>query len=199
MPAEQNVRMDTVPPRRLRQRGAAHVDLGDGRLLLLRAPTPASTPHRREGSFSPGYGAVPFQLPSTATRRCHCYPLHKAAAGQSASNLLRKAANLSPAEVNLLREGHGVDLPRDAGQLARAIKATQIRLTAARSLERAISSAGGVSLAELDEGLMIRRLPGIYAVGEMLDWEAPTGGYLLQACFATGVAAARAILTRAGA
>jgi len=125
--------------------------------------------------------------------------LHKAAAGQSASNLLRKAANLSPVEVNLLREGHGVDLPRDAGRLAQAIKATSLHLTATRSLDRAISSAGGVSLSELDEGLMIRRLPGVYAVGEMLDWEAPTGGYLLQACLATGVAAARAILARADA
>lgn len=125
--------------------------------------------------------------------------LHKAPAGQSTANLLRKVANLSPVEVNLLREGHGVELPRDPGVLAQAIKATPLRLTAARPLERAISSAGGVALSELDEGLMIRRLPGVYAVGEMLDWEAPTGGYLLQACLASGVTAARAILRRAGA
>ncbi len=89
-----------------------------------------------------------------------------------------------------------MELPRDAGALARAIKATPLRLTGVRGLDRAISSAGGVALPELDEGLMIRRLPGVHAVGEMLDWEAPTGGYLLQACFATGVAAARAILRR---
>ncbi len=153
----------------------------------------------RDAIAGEGAAVVEIDLRPDMPRSRLADRLHKAPAGQSASNLLRKAANLSPVEVNLLREGHGVDLPRDAGQLARAIKATPIRLTAARPLERAISSAGGVSLSELDDGLMIRRLPGVYAVGEMLDWEAPTGGYLLQACFATGVVAARAILTPAGA
>lgn len=121
--------------------------------------------------------------------------LHKAPAGQSTANLLRKAAGLTPVEVNLLREGHGLALPRDPGVLARMIKATPLRLAAARPLERAISSAGGVAFESLDDHLMLRALPGVYAVGEMLDWEAPTGGYLLQACLATGVAAARSILT----
>lgn len=153
----------------------------------------------RDAIASQGSAMVEIDLRPDMPRSRLTDRLHKAPAGQSASNLLRKAANLSPVEVNLLREGHGVDLPRDAGQLARAIKSIPLRLAAARPLERAISSAGGVSLSELDEGLMLRRLPGVYAVGEMLDWEAPTGGYLLQACFATGVAAARAILTRAGA
>ena len=63
-----------------------------------------------------------------------------------------------------------------------------------RPIDRAISTAGGVSLPGLDEGLMLRAIPGVYAVGEMLDWEAPTGGYLLQGAFASGVAAARAVL-----
>lgn len=125
--------------------------------------------------------------------------LHKAAPGQSTSNLLRKAARLSPVEANLLREGYGVDLPREPGALARAIKHVPVRLDAPRPLDRAISSAGGVALSELNEGLMIRRLPNVYAVGEMLDWEAPTGGYLLQACFATAVVTAEAILNRVGA
>lgn len=120
--------------------------------------------------------------------------LHRAPAGQSTTNLLRKAAGLSPLEINLLREAHGLDLPREPGALARAIKAAPLRLTGMRPLERAISSAGGVERSAVDEGLMLRALPGVYAVGEMLDWEAPTGGYLLQACFATGVHAARAIL-----
>ena len=62
------------------------------------------------------------------------------------------------------------------------------------TLDRAISSAGGIALDELDERLMLRRLPGVFVAGEMLDWEAPTGGYLLQACFATGVAAAHGVL-----
>ena len=120
--------------------------------------------------------------------------LHKAAPGQSTASLLRKAAGLSPLAANLLRETHGLALPRDPGALARAIKSAPIRLTAPRPLERAISTAGGVTLGDLDERLMLKALPGVYAVGEMLDWEAPTGGYLLQACFATGAWAARSLL-----
>jgi predicted flavoprotein YhiN len=61
-----------------------------------------------------------------------------------------------------------------------------LRVIGTRGLERAISSAGGIKLDELDAGLMLKGLPGVFAAGEMLDWEAPTGGYLLQACFATG-------------
>jgi predicted flavoprotein YhiN len=61
-------------------------------------------------------------------------------------------------------------------------------------IARAISSAGGIALDELDADFMICRLPGVFAAGEMLDWEAPTGGYLLQACFATGAAAGRGVL-----
>ncbi|MET3528275.1 BaiN/RdsA family NAD(P)/FAD-dependent oxidoreductase [Phenylobacterium koreense] len=150
----------------------------------------------RQAIRADGSATIQADLRPDMTRSRLADRLHKAPAGQSAANLLRKAVNLSPVEINLLREGHGVELPRDAGALARAIKATPLRLTGVRGLDRAISSAGGVALPELDEGLMIRRLPGVYAVGEMLDWEAPTGGYLLQACFATGVAAARAILRR---
>ncbi|MBA4011306.1 MAG: aminoacetone oxidase family FAD-binding enzyme [Phenylobacterium sp.] len=120
--------------------------------------------------------------------------LHRAAGGQSTTNLLRKAAGLSPLAINLLREAHGVDLPREPGALARAIKTAPLRLTGMRPLDRAISSAGGVTQAAVDGDLMLRAVPGVYVAGEMLDWEAPTGGYLLQACFATGVHAARSIL-----
>lgn len=123
--------------------------------------------------------------------------LHRAAPGQSSASLLRKAAGLSPIEANLLREACGLALPREPGALARAIKAAPIQLTAPRPLARAISTAGGVAWSEVDESLRLRKIPGVQAVGEMLDWEAPTGGYLLQACFATGVRAARALLDRA--
>ena len=143
-----------------------------------------------------GAAVVDLDLRPDVTRAKLTDRLHRAPAGQSAANLLRKSAGQAPAQTHLLREGHGLELPREPGALARAIKATPVKLTAARPLERAISAAGGVALAGLDESLMLRALPGVYAVGEMLDWEAPTGGYLLQACFATGVAAARAILTR---
>jgi predicted flavoprotein YhiN len=73
--------------------------------------------------------------------------------------------------------------------LATAFKALPIKLTATRPIEEAISSAGGVSFSELDQGLMLCKLPGVFIAGEMLDWEAPTGGYLLTACLATGRAA----------
>jgi predicted flavoprotein YhiN len=73
-----------------------------------------------------------------------------------------------------------------------------LTLTAPQSLGRAISTAGGVSFESVDEHLMLKAMPNVYVVGEMLDWEAPTGGYLLQACFATGAFAARAILSKIG-
>ncbi|MBD2747314.1 TIGR03862 family flavoprotein [Microvirga sp. BT688] len=113
--------------------------------------------------------------------------------GQSASTFLRKAAGLSPVGIALLREASPA-LPTDPAALAHLIKAVPLRLTGAKSLDRAISTAGGVPFSELDGHLMLRRLPGVFVAGEMLDWEAPTGGYLLQATFATGIAAAKGVL-----
>ena len=115
--------------------------------------------------------------------------------GQSLANFLRKAVKLSPVEVNLLREAHGLDLPAEPSVLAEAIKAAPITLTAVQPLDRAISAAGGVTFESLD-GLALRSRPNVILAGEMLDWEAPTGGYLLQACFATGVAAGQQALAR---
>ncbi len=116
---------------------------------------------------------------------------------QSASTFLRKAAALSPLGIALLRESSPA-LPVEPEALARLIKAAPLTLTGTKSLDRAISTAGGVPFSELDEHLMLRRLPGVFVAGEMLDWEAPTGGYLLQAAFATGVAAAKGALAYAG-
>lgn len=111
--------------------------------------------------------------------------------GETLSNHLRKAAGLSPVAIALLREpGH---LPEEPAALAALIKALPLTLTGLRPIERAISTAGGIVAGELDDNFMLKRLPGTFAAGEMLDWEAPTGGYLLQACFATGVAAAAGI------
>jgi len=78
--------------------------------------------------------------------------------------------------------------------LAGLIKAVPVRLVGGEAIARAISTAGGVTFDEVDERFMLRRLPGTFVAGEMLDWEAPTGGYLLQACFATGAAAGRGAL-----
>ncbi|MFO1148458.1 MAG: TIGR03862 family flavoprotein [Alsobacter sp.] len=111
--------------------------------------------------------------------------------GQSLSSVLRKALGLSPAAAGLLREAYGAALPRDPGGLAAAAKAVPLRLSGTTGLDRAISTAGGVAWEEVDDALMLKRRPGLFLAGEMLDWEAPTGGYLLQACFATGAAAGR--------
>ncbi|MDJ0391512.1 TIGR03862 family flavoprotein [Roseomonas sp. E05] len=109
--------------------------------------------------------------------------------GQSLSSFLRKVLALPPVSIGLLQEALHGGAPADT--LPSLVKALPLRLLAPLGLDRAISSAGGLALAELDAGLMLRGHPGLFAAGEMLDWEAPTGGYLLQACFATGRAAGR--------
>lgn len=111
--------------------------------------------------------------------------------GETLTNRLRKAARLEPAAIALLREAGAP--PTIPGSLAAHIKALPIKLTGVAGLDRAISTAGGVERSALDQGLMLRARPGVFAAGEMLDWEAPTGGYLLTACFATGVAAAEGV------
>jgi hypothetical protein len=111
----------------------------------------------------------------------------------SVSNWLRKAGGLSAPAVGLLREIPG-ELPAGADKLARRIKAVRLTLTGMQGLPRAISSAGGVRLDQVDDRLMLTALPGVFVAGEMLDWEAPTGGYLLQASMASGVAAADGVL-----
>ena len=84
------------------------------------------------------------------------------------------------------------ELPADAAALAALAKTCLVRVTGVAGIERAISSAGGVPWSALDESFMLRARPGVFVAGEMIDWEAPTGGYLLQACFSTGFAAGRA-------
>jgi uncharacterized flavoprotein (TIGR03862 family) len=102
---------------------------------------------------------------------------------------LQRQAHIEGVKAGLLREVVSKVDFADPARLAAAIKALPLRLVAPRPLEEAISTAGGVPFEALDERLMIRTLPGIFCAGEMLDWEAPTGGYLLTACFATGQAA----------
>lgn len=125
-------------------------------------------------------------------------PRHK----QSLSTFLRKSAGLSPPAIGLLHEAMASTPGRfaemDAQGLAALINAVPVRLVGTALLDRAISTAGGVSFGELDGALMLRRKPGVFVAGEMLDWEAPTGGYLLQASFATGATAARGALAWLG-
>jgi uncharacterized flavoprotein (TIGR03862 family) len=117
---------------------------------------------------------------------------------QSLSNFLRKAANLAPVAIGLLQEAakaSGASLASmSPADLARLINAVPVKLTGVAPIARAISTAGGIPFSELDADFMLRRLPGVFVAGEMLDWEAPTGGYLLQASFATGAASGRGAL-----
>ncbi len=117
---------------------------------------------------------------------------------QSFSNWLRKAAHLPPVAIGLLQEAMigsgGLLSSLSPARLAGSINAVPIKLDGIAPIARAISTAGGISFDELDADFMVRRLPGVFAAGEMLDWEAPTGGYLLQASFATGAAAGRGAL-----
>jgi uncharacterized flavoprotein (TIGR03862 family) len=115
--------------------------------------------------------------------------LMRAPARESLANRLRKRAGLAPVKAALLREVLAPDVMADSVRLAASIKDLPIALRAARPIDEAISSAGGVRFEALDEHLMLRGLPGVFVAGEMLDWDAPTGGYLLTACFATGWAA----------
>lgn len=109
---------------------------------------------------------------------------------RSHSSHLQSRTGLKGVKAGLLRELLPPDIYTDPQKLAAAIKALPIRLTAPRPIAEAISSAGGVTFAALDPRLMVRHRPGLFCAGEMLDWEAPTGGYLLTACFASGRAAA---------
>jgi len=102
---------------------------------------------------------------------------------------LQRQAHIEGVKAGLLREVVSKENFADPVRLAAAIKSLPLRLVAPRPLEEAISTAGGVPFEALDARLMIRTLPGIFCAGEMLDWEAPTGGYLLTACFAKGQAA----------
>jgi hypothetical protein len=108
---------------------------------------------------------------------------------RSLSSHIQSRTGLKGVKMGLLRELVPAADFADPARLAAAIKALPLKLVAPRPLAEAISSAGGVAFEALDERLMIRSLPGVFCAGEMLDWEAPTGGYLLTACFASGRAA----------
>lgn len=107
----------------------------------------------------------------------------------SLANHLRRRAGIEGVKAGLLRELCQAETFDSPSRLAAAIKALLLPVVATRPIDEAISTAGGLTFSELDEHLMLRKLPGVFSAGEMLDWEAPTGGYLLTACLATGRAA----------
>jgi hypothetical protein len=125
-----------------------------------------------------------------------CDRLSAGRASLSTANRLRRLG-LSPAATALMREDwRGPHLPREALGLAGRIKGVELRLSSAGGLDRAISSAGGVRFSSIEPDYSVRGQPDLFVCGEMMDWEAPTGGYLLQACLATGRAAAEGALAR---
>lgn len=117
---------------------------------------------------------------------------------RSLSTHLKTRLNLSGVKAGLLWERLPKEAVADPVRLAAAIKSLPVTVLAARPIDEAISSAGGVRFEGLDRGLMLKALPGVFCAGEMLDWEAPTGGYLLTACLASGHAAGRGVLAWLG-
>lgn len=111
----------------------------------------------------------------------------------SMSNWLRKCLKLSPAAIGLLREASR-DLPSDPDDLARLVKIVPLTVHGTSGMDRAISTAGGITFKNLDDNLMLTARSGTFVAGEMLDWDAPTGGYLLQATLSTGIAAADGVM-----
>ena len=141
-------------------------------------------------------GAVTVQLdlsPDKPLERIIAEVAHPRGA-RSLSSHLQSRSGIKGAKMGLLRERLSADRLNAPLQLAHAIKSLPLTLVAARPLDEAISSAGGVRFEALDAQLMLRRMPGVFCAGEMLDWEAPTGGYLLTACFASGRAAGQGAL-----
>lgn len=120
--------------------------------------------------------------------------LSKPRGARTMASHLEKAVNIKGLKAGLLREFISKDDFTSAERLAHFIKHLPVPLTATRPLDEAISSAGGVTFESLNEHLMLRSMPGTFCAGEMLDWEAPTGGYLLTACFASGYIAGQGVL-----
>ncbi len=140
----------------------------------------------REQIISTGTALMYLDLAPGKTIRFLQEQLTRPRGKNSLTNHLRKRAGIDSIKTALLREILTREAFNNPVCLAEAIKALPIKLIAARPLDEAISSAGGVSFEALNNDLMIRSMPGVFCAGEMLDWEAPTGGYLLTACFASG-------------
>jgi uncharacterized flavoprotein (TIGR03862 family) len=156
----------------------------------------------REGIAAKGHATLTVDLRPDLTLPDLVARLSRPRGKQSIATFLRKALTLPPHAIGLL---HEAALHRDTmlsamppEELARLIRALPVRVEGAASLARAISTAGGVAFSEVGPDFSLRLRPDVFVAGEMLDWEAPTGGYLLQASFATGVAAGRGALARVG-
>ncbi|MBN8551287.1 MAG: TIGR03862 family flavoprotein [Caulobacterales bacterium] len=154
--------------------------LEGGAIYALSAPI-------REAVVEAGSTQITLDLKPDLSMEILVERLQRSRGRDTLTNHLRKAAGLSPQAVALLREP--APLRDDPRRLGQRIKALRLTVTGVQGLERAISSAGGVAWSALDESLMLKDRPGVFVAGEMLDWEAPTGGYLLTACLASGAVA----------
>jgi uncharacterized flavoprotein (TIGR03862 family) len=143
-----------------------------------------------------GYGAAVIHidlLPGRPVDKLQA-ALSKPRGSRSMAKHLHSQVGIDGVKAALLRELTDAETFADPALLARAIKALPLTLVKTRPLDEAISSAGGVRFEAMDERLMLKALPGVFCAGEMLDWEAPTGGYLLTGCFASGRAAGQGIV-----
>jgi hypothetical protein len=154
----------------------------------------ALVPLLRSALAAHGSGLLAIDLKPDMDAHALAERLSKRRPKETLTNFLRKVANLEPAAIALLREDPSAP-PDTAEMLAAWIKSVPVEVTGLSGLDRAISTAGGIAWSELDGHLMVKRHPGVFVAGEMLDWEAPTGGYLLQATFATAFEAAKGLLS----
>ena len=167
-----------------RQQGEFNISAGGiegGLIYALSAPL-------RDALETTGQATLHLDLAPGKTLERLTADLARPRGRDSLANHLRRRAGIEGVKAGLLRELLPFSTSTATDQLAAAIKHLPLPVTAARPLDEAISTAGGIAFEALDENLMLRDLPGVFCAGEMLDWEAPTGGYLLTACFTTGVA-----------
>jgi len=159
-------------------------------------PVYALTPQVRAALWGGGPATLFLNLKPDLPPPALLAKLQQRRSGASLPDFLRKALHLAPPVPTLLRELAPAVATAKPKELAALLTALPLPVAALRPLEEAISTAGGIGFAAVDEHLMLRQRPGTFVVGEMLDWEAPTGGYLLQGCFSTGAWAARGVALR---
>jgi uncharacterized flavoprotein (TIGR03862 family) len=148
----------------------------------------------RDEIYANGKAVISLDLKPDRTLEWLKERLSKPRGKRSLASFLEKTLGIRGVKAGLLREFVSKDDFTNAERLAEFIKALPVALIAPRPLDEAISSAGGVTFESLDENLMLRNMPGVFCAGEMLDWEAPTGGYLLTACFSSGYRAGNGVL-----
>jgi uncharacterized flavoprotein (TIGR03862 family) len=158
-------------------------------------PVYALTPQLRAALGSGGPAVLHLSLKPDLPAPALLARLQQRRAGASLPDFLRKALHLGPPVPSLLREAQPNVATLGPEALAGLLAAVPLPVTGLRPLDEAISTAGGIAFGGTDEHLMLRQRPGTFVAGEMLDWEAPTGGYLLQGCFSTGAWAAKGILS----